>query len=109
MNKFTLPGKFLKVREKLQIFRWSLARLVFILYLVFSVGTLVGGFLTAPLATWYFFGDWRFWRYLSVGLKLLPHAWRLLKLMLRDYKTQLLIWLKALLCLTKKLESLIYL
>ena len=82
MNKFTLPGKFLKVREKLQIFRWSLARLVFILYLVFSVGTLVGGFLTAPLATWYFFGDWRFWRHWRTGLGLLPHALRLTGMML---------------------------
>lgn len=64
--------------------RWALARLTFITYIVFSVSSLVGGFLSAPLMTWYFFGDWRFWRHWSAGLRLLPHAWRLLGLMLRD-------------------------
>lgn len=71
----------------LQIFnqvRWALARLVFIAYLFLSVGTLVGGFLTAPLMTWYFFGDWRFWRHWSAGLGLFPHALRLLQLMFTD-------------------------
>jgi hypothetical protein len=64
--------------------RWALARLIFIGYLVFSVLTVVGGFLTAPLMTWYFFGDWRFWRHWSAGIGLLPHALRLVRLMFTD-------------------------
>lgn len=64
--------------------RWASARLLFIAYIGFSVVSLVGGFLTAPLMTWYFFGDWRFWRHWSAGLGLLPHALRLLRLMLSD-------------------------
>ena len=75
------PGKFSKVRDKLQAVRWALARLTFISYIVFSVVTLVGGFLTAPLMTWYFFGDWRFWRYWRAGFKLLPHGLRLTAMM----------------------------
>ena len=50
------------MREQLHRFRWALARLSFIVYILFSVVSLVGGFLSAPLMTWYFFGDWRFWR-----------------------------------------------
>ena len=42
--------------------RWATARLLFIVYITASGLPLVGGFLTAPLMTWYFFGDWRFWR-----------------------------------------------
>jgi len=72
------------VRDKLQALRWALARLSFIIYIVFSVVTLVGGFLTAPLMTWYFFGDWRFWRYWRAGLGLLPHGVRLAAMMLFD-------------------------
>jgi hypothetical protein len=59
-----------------------LARLVFIVYIVFSVVTLIGGFLTAPLMTWYFFDDWRFWRHWRAGLGLLPHALHLATMML---------------------------
>ena len=73
---------FSKLRDKLRAFRWALARLVFISYIVFSVVTLVGGFLTAPLMTWYFFGDWRFWCYWRAGLGLLPHGLRLTAMML---------------------------
>jgi len=72
------------VAQQLKKARWALARLTFILYIVFSVVSVVGGFLSAPLMTWYFFGDWRFWRHWSDGLGLLPHALRLLKLMLAD-------------------------
>jgi hypothetical protein len=70
------------MREQLQPVRWALARLAFIVYIVFSVVSLVGGFLTAPLMTWYFFGDWRFWRHWRSGLGLLPHALRLTAMML---------------------------
>jgi len=64
--------------------RWASARIAFIAYIGLSVTSVVGGFVTAPLMTWYFFGDWRFWRHWSAGLGLMPHAWRLLGLMLRD-------------------------
>jgi len=70
------------MHEKLQAFRWALARIVFIIYIVFSVTTLIGGFLTAPLMTWYFFDDWRFWRHWRAGLGLLPHGLRLTAMML---------------------------
>jgi hypothetical protein len=70
--------------ELLKKARWALARLAFVAYIVFSVVTLVGGFLTAPLMTWYFFGDWRFWRHWSSGLGLLPHALRLVGMMFSD-------------------------
>ena len=62
--------------------RWALARLVFVVYIVFSVVTLIGGFLTAPLMTWYFFNDWRFWRHWRDGVRLLPHGLRLTAMML---------------------------
>jgi hypothetical protein len=64
--------------------RWAAARLVFLGYVGFSMATLVGGFLTAPLMTWYFFGDWRFWRYWRTGADLLPHGLHLLRLIKRD-------------------------
>ena len=76
------PGKSSQVREKLQAYRWALARLAFISYIVFSVVSLVGGFLTAPLMTWYFFGDWRFWRHWRAGVGLLPHGLRLTAMMI---------------------------
>jgi len=62
--------------------RWAVARVAFIGYILLSVATLVGGFLTAPLMTWYFFGDWRFWRHLRPGLGLLPHGLKLMYAML---------------------------
>jgi hypothetical protein len=76
------PGKFSEVRDKILALRWSLARLAFIIYIVFSVVTLIGGFLTAPLMTWYFFDDWRFWRHWRAGLGLLPHGLRMTAMML---------------------------
>jgi len=69
------------VLENFNALRWALARLTFIVYIVFSVVTLIGGFVTAPLMTWYFFGDWRFWRHWRAGLGLLPHALRLTAMM----------------------------
>ena len=64
--------------------RWVLARLLFITYIGISVTTLVGGFLTAPLMSWYFFNDWRFWRHWHRGVAMLPHSLRLLGLIFRD-------------------------
>jgi len=76
-------GVLAGMHEQLQAVRWATARFAFIVYIVFSVVTLVGGFLTAPLMTWYFFGDWRFWRHWRAGLGLFPHALRLTGMMLR--------------------------
>jgi hypothetical protein len=70
--------------QQLKKIRWASARLFFIIYIGFSVISLVGGFLTAPLMTWYFYGDWRFWRYLSSAPRLFTHALKLFRLMLRD-------------------------
>ncbi|MCH8077822.1 MAG: hypothetical protein IIC64_18595 [SAR324 cluster bacterium] len=53
-------------------------RLLFHTYLAFCLITVVGGFLTAPLITWLFFGDWRFWRHWRSGAGLLPHGYRML-------------------------------
>ena len=59
--------------------RWAATRLVFYTYIAFSIGTLgLGGFLTGPLMTWYFYGDWRFWRHWDSAKRLFPHAFRML-------------------------------
>lgn len=78
----TPPAVFSEMHEKSKVLGWAVARLAFNCYVVFSVVTLVGGFLTAPLMTWYFFGDWRFWRHWRSGMGLLPHGLRLTALML---------------------------
>lgn len=72
------------MRQRLKKLQWALARLTFIGYIGLSMVTVVGGFVTAPLMTWYFFGDWRFWRHWAAGRRLMPHAWRLLRLMHED-------------------------
>jgi hypothetical protein len=71
------------VSTRLQRFRWASARLGFYTYIGFSMLTLVGGFVTAPLMSHLFFGDWRFWRYWRRGRRMLPHGWRLFRLVLR--------------------------
>jgi hypothetical protein len=71
---------------KIKQIQWATARLLFISYISFSVLSVFGGFLTAPAMTWYFFGDWRFWRHWSSGKQLLPHSFKLLKVMFRDRK-----------------------
>lgn len=64
--------------------RWAGARLAFFAYLGFSLFSVVGGFLTAPLMSWYMFGTWKFWRYLKYGPALFVHGWKMLLLTLRD-------------------------
>jgi hypothetical protein len=68
---------------RLQRLGWAAARLGFYAYIGFSMLTLVGGFLTAPLMTQLFFGDWRFWRHWRRGWRLLPHGWGLLRLIMQ--------------------------
>lgn len=64
-------------------FKWAAARLGFYTYLVFAMLTVVGGYLTAPLMTWYFFGDWRFWKHFNPGWKLFFHGWKMAGLILK--------------------------
>ena len=45
--------------------------------------TVVGGFVTAPLMTWLFYNDWRFWRYWRRAWRLFPHGWHIAWQMLR--------------------------
>jgi hypothetical protein len=67
----------------LQRFKWAAARLGFYSYIAFSLITVVGGYLTAPVMTYYFFGDWRFWKHLSPAWKLFFHGWKMAGLILR--------------------------
>jgi hypothetical protein len=67
----------------LQRFKWAAARLGFYSYVAFSLITVVGGYLTAPVMTYYFFGDWRFWKHLSPAWKLFFHGWKMAGLILR--------------------------
>ena len=63
--------------------KWAAARLLFYTYIGFSMLTVVGGYLTAPVMTWYFFGDWRFWRHINPAWKLFFHGWKMLGLILK--------------------------
>jgi hypothetical protein len=63
--------------------RWAAARMLFVGYVGFALFSGVGGILTAPIATWYFFGDWRFWRHWRPALRLIGQGWRMLALMVR--------------------------
>lgn len=61
---------------------WAALRIIFFLYIVASIFSIIGGFLTAPIMTYYIFGEWRFWRVWTDAKGLLPHAWRMLALCL---------------------------
>ena len=65
--------------------KWAAARLIFHAYIGLSLVTVVGGFLTAPIMTWYFFGDWRFWRHFVPSSKLFFHGWKIAGLILRGH------------------------
>jgi hypothetical protein len=69
--------------RRLQEVRWAVARLAFYAYIGFSMLSITGGFITAPLMTWLFFNDWRWWRYWGRAWHLFPHAWHLAFQMLR--------------------------
>ncbi|MDH5753569.1 MAG: hypothetical protein OEZ59_14255, partial [Deltaproteobacteria bacterium] len=62
---------------RIQELRWAAARLLFHAYLGFSLFSVVGGFLTAPLITWSVFNDWRFWRYSRDLGRLYLHGWKM--------------------------------
>jgi hypothetical protein len=69
--------------SRLQALGWGGARLAFYAYIGFSMLTVVGGFVTAPLMTWLFFNDWRFWRYWGRAWRLFPHSWHIAWQMLK--------------------------
>lgn len=69
--------------ERLRQLRWAAARLAFYAYIGFSMLTIAGGFITAPLMTWLFYNDWRFWRHWGRAWRLFPHAWHIAWQMLR--------------------------
>ena len=75
-----VPARYSVVQQA----KWASARLLFFAYIGFSLGTLgIGGFLTGPLMTWYFYGDWRFWRHWRSAKNLFPHGYRMLYYVLR--------------------------
>ncbi len=63
--------------------RWAAARVAFHAYVIFAMLSVVGGFLTAPLMTWYFYGDWRAWRHMASAWRLYLHGWKMAWLVLR--------------------------
>jgi len=62
---------------RLAALRWAGTRLAFYAYVGFSLLTVAGGFVTAPLMTWLFYNDWRFWRYWRRAWRLFPHGWHI--------------------------------
>jgi hypothetical protein len=56
---------------------------LFIGYAGFALISVVGGVLTAPLATHLMLGDWRFWRHWPRAWRLLLQGWRMSGLMLK--------------------------
>lgn len=79
----TAPAAARRKALSMQEVRWAAARLFFYAYFAFCMITVVGGWLTAPLASWYFYGTWRFWRYLGDSPKLYWHGWKTLYWMAR--------------------------
>jgi hypothetical protein len=73
-----------RIIHALRAARWSAARLMFHAYVVFSLVTVVGGFLTAPLMTWYFLGTWKFWRHRDITLRLFLHGWKMAGLIAKE-------------------------
>lgn len=57
---------------------WATKRLLFHAYIGFCLLSVVGGWLTGPLFTYSFYGDWRFWRYFKRGGKLFLHGYKFL-------------------------------
>jgi hypothetical protein len=76
-----------RLPSRWQRIHWAGARMAFLTYIGFSLFSVVGGFLTAPLVIWSFFDDWRFWRHFRRAAALYPHGWRLLGQTLRGERT----------------------
>ncbi len=63
--------------------KWASFRLFFYTWTVFSMVTVVGGYLVPFLSSYLLFGSWRFWNYLGIGWRVNIHAYRLFFMMLR--------------------------
>ena len=70
-----------------QRMRWAGARVAFFSYIGFTLFSVVGGFIAAPITIWLFFGDWHFCRHFRRASALYPHGWRLIGKMLRGERT----------------------
>ena len=81
-STFQIDSTGIDQATRWQKVKWAAARLLFIAYISFALFSLVGGFLSAPVMTKLFFGDWRFWRHWRRGWRLLPHGWVILSMML---------------------------
>lgn len=57
--------------------KWASLRLAFYSYIIFSLFSVVGGFLTSPLITYFVFGDWRFWKFMRPTFRLYRHGLRM--------------------------------
>jgi len=62
---------------------WAASRVLFHAYAVICIASVVGGYLTAPLFTWIFYGDWRFWRHVRSASLLWAHGCQMIFLILR--------------------------
>ena len=64
--------------------KWSIYRLLFLFSLCFCLFTGIGAFLIAPLMSYYFFRDLKFWRYFSYYPALMKYSYRLTYIFLFD-------------------------
>jgi hypothetical protein len=63
--------------------KYALFRIIFIIYAVFCILTFgLGGFLLAPLSSYYFFNDLKFWKYYKYFFPVLKAFWHLAHLWL---------------------------
>jgi hypothetical protein len=62
---------------------WVAARLLFTLCSALCVISVVGCYLFSPLFTYWFFGSWRFWKYLHLTLPVIRFSYYLAYLKLR--------------------------
>jgi hypothetical protein len=56
-------------------FYWAAARMLFIGSAIFALTTVIGLFILAPLFSYWFFGNLRFWEYVHLGPRFLVYAY----------------------------------
>ena len=62
---------------------WAANRFFFIFCSALSSTTIVGGFVLSPLLSYWFFGNYRFWKYLHFAVPMMLYAYYLVYLSLR--------------------------
>ena len=62
---------------------WAATRVFFVFCAGFSVTSVVGAFFLAPLFCYWFFGDYRFWKYLQFAVPMILYPYCLFYLFLR--------------------------